>query len=278
MSLFVFLAVMCAALAHATWNALLKSTGKPWDNVAAQSYACAVVSGTVLLFVPAPAPESWPYLMASGCTQCFYMYMVSKVYKKGDYAVGYPLMRGLSPPFVALFSLLVLHEVMPMSELVGLACISLGVLTIGIGSIHNIISFKKQARLAVFCGFMIAFYAITDGTGSRHSGSPVAYTMWVFVLQGIGIFLLRIFKKHEMRVPIDNWRSWLGGTLSAAAYAVALWAMTMAPIASVAALRESSILFSALLGFLLLKEKPSLFRVLGAAMIAAGMIIFRLSF
>ena len=278
MNLTVFLAVLAAAFAHATWNALLKSDGKPWDNVTALSYACAIVSGSVLLFFPAPAQESWPYILASGGTQFFYMYMVSKVYKKGDYAVGYPLMRGLSPPFVALFGFLVLHETMPLSELVGLACISLGVLTIGFGSINNLHSFKKQAVLALYCGLMIAYYALVDGQGARLSGSPIAYTMWIFVLQGIGIACFRPFKKQPIAVSLASWKPWVAAVLSSAAYAIALWAMTQAPIATVAALRESSIFFSAVVGFLLLKEKPNLFRILGAALIAAGVITFRLSF
>ncbi len=304
MSLLVFLAVLTAALGHASWNALLKSEGKPWDNVTALSYACAVVSGAALFFFPPPAQVSWPYLLASGGTQFFYMYIVSKVYKKGDYAVGYPLMRGLSPPFVALFGFLVLHETMPLSELVGLACISLGVLTIGLGALkggdcrpqknsgslcersphetnaafEHIESFKKQAVLALYCGLMIAYYALVDGQGARLSGSPIAYTMWVFVLQGIGIAIFRPFKKHSVMVPLDNWKPWVGAVAASAAYAVSLWAMTLAPIATVAALRESSILFSALLGFIILKEKPNLFRIMGAALIALGVITFRLTF
>lgn len=278
MHLIVFFAVLAAAFGHATWNALLKSKGKPWDNVTALCYACTVVSGSVLFFFPAPAMASWPYILASGGTQCFYMYTVSKVYKKGDYAVGYPLMRGLSPPFVALFGFLFLHETMSLPELVGLACISLGVLIIGFSAINNLHSFRKQAVLALICGLMIAYYAIVDGTGARLSGSPIAYTMWVFVLQGIGVAIFRMFKKHPVYVPLDNWKPWFASCLSSAAYAVALWAMTLAPIAMVSALRESSILFSALLGFLILKEKPSLFRIMGAAMIAAGVITFRLSF
>lgn len=278
MSLFVFLAVLAAGFTHAAWNALLKSHGKPWDNVTTLSYACAIVSGAVLFFFPAPAQESWPYLLASGGTQFFYMYIVSKVYKKGDYAVGYPLMRGLSPPFVALFGFLVLHETMAMPELVGLACISLGVLIIGFGSIHNFHSFRKQAVLAVFCGLMIAYYALVDGQGSRLSGSPVAYTMWVFVLQGIGIAIFRLLKKHPVYVPLDNWKPWAGAVAASASYAVALWAMTQAPIATVAALRESSIFFSAVIGLLFLKEKPNLFRIMGAALIAVGVITFRLTF
>lgn len=299
MPLFVFFAVLTAAFAHAIWNALLKTTGRPWDNVTAASYACAVISGMVLLLVPAPEPESWPFLLTSGCSQCFYMYMVSKVYKKGDYAVGYPLMRGLSPPCVALFGFFVLHEAMALYELIGLACVSLGVLTIGFSSIQKnkggdyrpaslcepslaaseqMASFKKQLRIALLCGVMIAGYALIDGTGARLSNSPIAYTMWVFVLQGIGIALFRLFKKHPVTVPLDHWRPWVGAALSAAAYAVALWAMTQAPIAMVSALRESSIFFSALVGVVLLKEKPSLFRVLGAGLIACGVIMFRLGF
>ncbi len=278
MPLVVFLAVLTAALGHAVWNALLKSSGKPWDNVTALCYATAFTSALVLFFVPAPAPESWPYMIASGGTQFFYMYMVSKVYKKGDYAVGYPLMRGLSPPFVALFGFLFLHETMMLNEMLGLACISLGVLAIGISAIHHFHSFKKQGMLALFCGLMIAYYALVDGTGARLSNSSVAYTMWVFVLQGIGVFIFRAFKKHALWIPLDSWKPWLGAVLSSAAYAVALWAMTQAPIAMVAALRESSILFSAIVGIWLLKEKPSLFRIMGAAMIAAGVITFRLTF
>ena len=278
MSLVVFLAVLTAALGHATWNALLKSHGKPWDNVTSLSYACAIVSGAVLFFFPAPSPASWPYILASGGTQFFYMYLVSKVYKKGDYAVGYPLMRGLSPPFVALFGFVVLHEAIPLSELVGLALISLGVLTIAFSAIHNLTSFKKQALLAIFCGLMIAFYAIVDGQGARLSNSSIAYTMWIFVLQGIGIAIFRLFKKQPLYVPLGHWKPWVGAVAASAAYAVALWAMTLAPIATVAALRESSIFFSALVGFLILREKPNLFRIMGAALIAAGVITFRLSF
>ncbi|MBY0429340.1 MAG: DMT family transporter [Alphaproteobacteria bacterium] len=278
MPLTVFLAVLAAALGHATWNALLKSHGKPWDNITALSYADAIVCAIALFFFPAPAQASWPFLLASGGTQFFYMYIVSKVYKKGDYAVGYPLMRGLSPPFVALFGFLVLHETMSVPELIGLACISLGVLTIGFGAIHNLVSFKKQALLALFCGLMIAYYALVDGQGARLSNSTIAYTLWVFLLQGVGVAIFRALKKQPLMVPLNHWKPWAGAVLSIAAYSVALWAMTLAPIATVAALRESSILFSALVGFLILREKPNLFRIMGAALIAAGVITFRLSF
>jgi drug/metabolite transporter (DMT)-like permease len=150
------------------------------------------------------------------------------------------------------------------------------VLTIGFGSISNLVAFKKQAVLALICGLMIAYYAIVDGTGARLSSSPIAYTMWVFVLQGIGTVLFRLFKKHPLAVPLNTWKPWAGAVLSSGAYAVALWAMTLAPIATVAALRESSIFFSAILGIVILKEKPNRFRILGACLIAAGVITFRL--
>jgi drug/metabolite transporter (DMT)-like permease len=273
----VFLAVLAAALGHAIWNALLKSEGKPWDNVTALSYACAVLSCAALPFLPVPDASSWPYIAASGCTQFFYMSLVAKVYKKGDYAVGYPLMRGLSPPFTALFAFLFLHEAMRVSEMLGLLAISCGVLLMGFGAIKNLASFKKQARLALLCGVMIAGYALVDGSGARLSNSPIAYTLWVFLLQGIGIFIYRVIRKQGISVPLNHWKPWVAAALSAAAYAIALWAMTKAPIAMVAALRESSILFSALISFLILREKPNLFRILGVVSIAVGMVLFRLN-
>lgn len=277
MPFYVFLALMAAALGHASWNALLKSDGRPWDNVTALSYATALLSLVVVLFLPAPAMESWPYILASGGVQFFYMKIVSKVYKRGDYAVGYPLMRGLSPPFTALAGFLFLHEAINPIELAGLLGISCGVLMIGFSSIRDLVRFRKQFLLALFCGMMISYFALVDGTGVRLSHAPIAYTLWIFILQGMGVFLFRLIRKEGVSIPLGSWKPWVGATLSAAAYAVALWAMTLAPIATVAALRESSIFFSALIGLLFLREKPSLFRVLGALFIAGGVIAFRLA-
>ncbi|NDE89842.1 MAG: hypothetical protein EB059_01680 [Alphaproteobacteria bacterium] len=278
MSLTIFLIILATALVHAVWNALLKNNGNPWDNVTAVSYATGSISLVALFFLPLPDSASWPYLLASGGTQFYYLYLLSKVYEKGEYAVGYPLMRGLSLPFVALFSYLFLHEVLSPSEMLGLAGISGGILLMAFSALHDLTAFKKQAGLALTCAMMVAYYMMMDGTGARLSGNSASYTVWIYLLQASGVFIFRTLRKDKGVIPIGHWNPWMVAVLSIIVYIVQLWAVTKAPIALVSALRESSVLFSALVGFIILREKPNLFRILSVMVLTAGIIVFRLHF
>jgi drug/metabolite transporter (DMT)-like permease len=279
MSLGILLLVLFAALMHASWNVLVKSGEDKFLSSVLIATGAAVIAGPALLFLPAPAVASWPFIALSTVLQVIYYFLLSAAYHGGEMNRVYPLMRGTAPLLVVALSGWLLGETLHPAALVAVVALCAGVLGL-IGDPRVLWRSGNATRYALANAVVIASYSLTDGHGVRLSGAPEAYTLWIFFTQGVAMFGWAAFaRRREFFTRLrQRWPVALGGGgLSIASYGLALMAMTQAPVALVAALRESSILFGILLARLLLKEKISASRVFAVALIVAGVIGMRLA-
>ena len=273
-SLPVTLAVLGAALLHATWNALVKaSEDKALDTVAVAA-GSGLIALAVALFLPAPAAASWPWLAGSAAVHILYFLFLAGAYRWGDLSYSYPIMRGGGPLIVAVAGVFLLQEIPSFRQAAGIVLISAGILAFARGS-HD----RRATWFAVGNAAVIAAYTLIDAQGARASGAPVSYTLWFFVANGVVITGLALLQQGA-RIPAYLHRFWLrslaGGACAAGAYAIALWAMTLAPVALVAALRETSVIFAAVIAFVIFKEKMTGPRVAATCAVLAGLVTLRI--
>jgi len=273
----VFGVVMVAALLHASWNAIVKSALDKLFTMIMVTTAAAGLSAVLIPFLTAPTSSSFPYAVASACLQVIYFPLVARTYQVSDMSRTYPLMRGTAPLIVAIVSAFQMDDALSPVAWMGVVAICFGVFSIALGTTR---SDGKGIRLALLNAVVIAAYTLIDGLGVRKSGAPAAYTLWVFLLTGVPLALWAIGAKKSTFVPYvgHHWRLGIaGGIGTTASYGLALWAMTVAPIAVVAALRETSILFATLIAGFVLRESIGVRRVISACIIAGGAAILRLA-
>ena len=277
MPLIVFAVVMFAALLHAGWNVIVKSAHDKFLTTIIVTASAAGLSAALLPFVTAPAPASWAYAAASAVLQIAYFLLIARTYQIADMSQAYPLMRGTAPIIVAFVSVFQMGDVLSPIGWAGVIAICLGIFTMALGDRAND---RKGISLALLNALVIAGYTLIDGAGVRRSGAPAAYTLWVFLLTGLPLALWAASARKAAFFPYfgRHWRLGLaGGVATTASYGLALWAMTVAPVAVVAALRETSILFGTLLAGLVLKEHIGPRRVISACIIACGAAILPLA-
>jgi drug/metabolite transporter (DMT)-like permease len=278
LSLGVTLAVLGAAFLHALWNALLKgSAGEPVLDTALIVAGSCVVCLPLLPFVPLPAPAAWPFAIASVVMHFGYYLMLAQAYRLGDLSFAYPLMRGVAPALVTILGLVFLDERLDAKTIVGIAMICTGIVTIAwfASGRHTM----AAAGFALGNAVIIATYTLIDGAGARASGNALSYVVWLMPIEGIPFLLYVGLRRGRASVDyiVARWRRGLiGGAASIGAYGIVLWAMTLAPVAIVAALREVSVVFAALMGTWFLKESFGWRRLAGAVGVAAGVATLRL--
>ena len=282
----VMLAVLAGAVLHAGWNALVKSSGDKELDTALVHFLGAVVALPLLLVVGLPPTVALPFIAASLVIHIGYYIALAGAYKHGELGLTYPIMRGFAPLLVALGSSAVLGEAPTPMSWVGIVGITLGVALVGLAHPGETLHHRKALAYAFATAAIIAIYTFVDGRGVRVTAAAgytaAAYVALLFVLDGLPYPALVYFRRDRLgRQAILAYarRRWplaaLGGTASIGSYAIALWAMTQAPVASVAALRETSVLFAALLGVWLLKEKFGVQRGVGTLVILAGVVALR---
>lgn len=272
----VFALVLFAAALHAGWNAIVKGSGDKFLTTVAICLAAAIVAAPILPFMPLPAQASWAHLGFSIVLQTIYYGLVAAAYSRADMSVAYPIMRGTAPLMVALLAGVVFHESLPHTGWIGIGLISGGILSMAFLGRHGS---RSGFGLALLNALVIAVYTLNDGLGARASGAPISYTLWLSLLTAPPILALAL-KLRGRRVLTQVAASWrdglIGGTGAMVCYGVALWAMTFAPVAVVAALRETSILFATVISALVLGEKVGWPRTIAAAVIALGAAVLRL--
>lgn len=273
------LVVLAGALLHATWNVLTKSGRDPLIDTTLILLSGSFLAVLVLPFIAGPAPASWPFIAVSCTLELVYFVLLAAAYRLGDMGLAYPLMRGTAPLLVALFSGAVLGEKLSLTASCGISAICGGVLVMALGH-HRRGGDWRPVGLALANAVVIAAYTMVDGMGARRSGHPIAYTLAIFLAASL-VFVPCIIAMHPRQVMAalrQRWRqSLIGGASIIMSYAFALWAMTRAPIAPVAALRETSILFGLLLAGLVLHERLGRARIAGALLILAGAVILRVA-
>ena len=283
----VMLAVLGGAILHAGWNALVKSSGDKELDTALVHFLGAVVALPLLLIVGLPPVAALPFIAASLVIHIGYYIALAGAYKHGELGLTYPIMRGFAPLLVALGSSAVLDEAPSMMAWAGIVGITLGVALVGLAHPGETLHHRKALAFAFSNALIIAVYTFVDGKGVREAvavgHSAASYVMLLFVLDGLPYPSLVFFRRDAAgrRAILDYARRrWplaaLGGAASIGSYAIALWAMTVAPVASVAALRETSVLFAALLGVWLLKERFGAQRAAGTLVIVGGVMALRM--
>jgi phosphonate utilization associated putative membrane protein len=281
------LAVLCGAMLHAGWNALVKSSDDKQADTALVHFLGALVALPVALWVGLPHPECWPFMAASLAIHVGYYVALAGAYQHGELGLTYPIMRGVAPLLVALGSAAIIGESPSAGAWLGIIGITVGVALVGLSHPGQALHHGKAVAFAFANAAIIASYTFVDGLGVRQAGPAVtevlSYVMWLFVLDGFPYPLLLWWRRGPQgrQMLVDYARSrWplaaLGGAASIGSYAIALWAMTRAPVASVAALRETSVLFATVLGTLMLKERFGVQRALGAVVIVGGVMALRL--
>jgi drug/metabolite transporter (DMT)-like permease len=279
MDLSIALAVLLAALLHASWNALLKSGRDPLLDTAAIVIGGGVVALPLVFVIPVPLAASWPYIAGSALIHIAYYLLMVNAYRTGDLSLVYPLMRGTAPVITALLGVLFLQEWPGSLSWLGIALISLGVFALALRTVDHRPS-GAAIGFALTNAAVIAIYTIIDGRGARVAQDAWSYICWLFVIDAIPFTLLVAYLRRGSFVTAmleRRWRGLLGGGLSAAAYAISVWAMTKAPVALVASLRETSVLFAALIGARVLRERLNARRWVGACAIVLGALALKLA-
>lgn len=268
-------AVLGSAVLHAGWNVAVRAQRDRRREMALMVVGAAVVCITVLPFLTPPARESWPYLGVSGVLHVLYFILIGEAYSRGGVSLAYPLMRGTAPVITAIFAQLVLGEPLSPFGWAGVLGISAGVVLMARRS--GAPGETAAIPFALANSLVIAAYTLNDAVGARASGSPVAYTLWVEPLSLVPT-LFWLLRGQRLKLPdlAESARGLIGGGCSMAAYAVALWAMTIAPVAPVAAVRETAMLFGVAFARLFLGERPGARGWLAAGTIAAGAAVLRL--
>ncbi|ENA0610709.1 EamA family transporter [Enterobacter bugandensis] len=277
MTLTVFCILLFAALLHASWNAIVKAGTDKLYSAISVSGSATLIALVLLPFSPQPSAESWPFLIVSCALQVVYTVLVAKTYQVSDMSQTYPLMRGTAPLLVALFSVLALGDSLSWLAWSGIGTICLSILAMAMaGRMRS----RKGIWLALLNACFIAGYTLVDGTGVRLSDTALGYTLWTFFMNGFCLlaWAMAARRREASGYLRLHWKKGLlGGVGTMGSYGLALWAMTQAPLAVVAALRETSILFGALIAFVVLKEKVAGLRIAAAVGIAGGAILLRLA-
>ena len=279
MDLSVLALVLLTAAVHAGWNGWLKKASPDFIGLAAISVGWLIVGAVAVFFVGWPAPVSWPYLLSTTIVHMFYTGLLVGAYRHGELSLTYPIARGTGPLLVALAAPFFLNERLDPPDLLAVGLIVPGIMVIGLAGgradLHN----RHAILLSLATGFTIALYTLIDAAGARSGPSPHTYSAWLFVLAASALLLAAfvIYRGATITLLTPHLRRGAPvGIISALAYMVVLWAMTVAPVALVAAIRETSIFFAALIGWWFLGEKITGLRWLGVVLTVIGLVIARL--
>lgn len=270
--------VLLAALLHALWNAFLKAGEDKLLSIAAIVVATGFIGLFLSPFVGLPAPEAWPYLLSSVLIHfCYYLFL-SQAYRYGEFALVYPMARGTGPLIVVLWSVWVLGEQLSTLQLWTIAGIISGIMVFasrGIGAIsHN----NKLLLYVLLTAVSIAAYTLVDGRGGRASQNIPAYMVWLSILDVFPILLFTLTRRPARQILRHSVqpRALFAAAVSLAAYWIVVWAMTQAPIALVAALRETSIIIATLIGTFYFKERSGYRRFVAAFMICVSIAVLKI--
>ncbi|MCH7882663.1 MAG: EamA family transporter [Proteobacteria bacterium] len=270
--------VLFAALLHASWNAMVKSGGTPEFSIASYQLIGALVCLPLLLLVPLPSAESWPMILLSVFWHNIYYFTLAKSYRTGDLSQMYPLFRGLAPVLVAIGAAIFAQEWLSPGSMIGVGLISLGLISITLlGGQFGRIS-PQALRWGLATSVLIAAYTVTDGLGVRAAGNSLSYILWLFVLEPWPICLTLLLLDR------GGWFAYLrqkpakivaGGLASSSAYGLVIFAMGLGSMAMVSSLRETSVIFAALIGTLIFREPFGRQRIIAAILVSMGIVLIR---
>jgi len=271
--------VLLAALMHAVWNALVKSSSDRLIELTALNLAAGTAALVLLPFVGLPGSESIPFLIGTTIVHVAYYVLLLLSYARGGLSLVYPVARGSSPIFVAAVSGIVLGESLGTMQWLGVGFIAVSITSLAFSGGLRALS-SHAVGFALATGVSIAAYTLIDGAGARVSTSASSYIVSLFVLNAFPMLVLTLLMRRG--VALERFRAqWktaaLGGVLSFMAYGLAIWAMTRGTIALVSALRETSVVLAAIIGATFLHESFGRWRVVASIGVATGIIVLRLA-
>lgn len=277
LSLTVTFAVIAAAVTHAAWNAIAHGIRDQTLAFALIGLGGIAVGIPLVILAAIPHGACWPYLLGSVAIHVFYNLLLMQCYRLGEFSQVYPLARGTSPLVVTILAAIFVHEDLALPQIVGVLVVSGGLATL-------VLAGRRPGRgafaAAVGTGLTIAAYTTVDGVGVRLSGSPVGYIGWLMVLESLCVPMFAAFRRRDVLLKQPK-RILLGGlaagALSVLAYGLVLWAQTRGALAPIAALRETSVIFGAIIGTLVFREPFGRTRVAATVLVAAGIVLLNVS-
>jgi uncharacterized membrane protein len=275
----VFAALLFAAFLSATWNAIVKGGSNKYLHAVLVANSAAIIAAVVLPFLKQPAREAWVYIAASSVLQVFYYVLLAAVFRAGDMSHAYPMMRGGAPLLVSLASGPLIGEALSVGKWIGVIMICIGVMSLAWEARFRTSTHRGVVRYALLNAGVIAGYTVVDGIGVRVSGASTGYLMWNLVMTALILsgWTLLTRRGELFSYAVGRVRSALiGGIATTVAYGIILWAMTQAPIAAVAALRETSMIFVLAMAVIFFKERAGVRRYGATALIVCGAAAIRL--
>jgi drug/metabolite transporter (DMT)-like permease len=276
----VFFAVLAAAAMHAGWNSVIKAGSDPLVTTTHLTLFSGAIALCCLPFVAVPQPSVWKWIALSVAVHVVYRLMVVGAYRHGDLAQVYPIMRGTAPMLTAVASVLLIGEWIGVTGFIAVATLSTGVFLISLRGGRVAALNRSGVMFAIVAAICTCAYTLADGIGARENGSGPSYALWLAVCNSIASQVAGVWfggRSVYATLRSNALASLGGGAMMMGSYFVAIWAMTQAPIALVAALRESSVLFGAIIAAVFLKEPVTRWRVVALSLIFAGMVLLRVA-
>jgi len=278
MTLFPVSLILLAALLHAVWNAIVKQASDRMLSLGLVALGQVIPGAILAVFLPFPGWEAFPYIIASTVIHWGYFTMLGRAYAHGDLSVVYPIARGSVPVLVSLWAWILIGEALPLAAWGGIVMVTLGIQVVSWGALRGGVG-RAAFFYALGTGFFISAYSVVDGIGVRLSVDTLAYVAWGAFLHAFIVVFVAARRAPLLRgVPVrDVVIGLAGGAVSMLAYGLVLYAKTLTVLGAVSALRETSVVFAALIGVLLLGEGNWRRRLLSALIVAAGVVVIALS-
>lgn len=270
--------VLLSAVLHATWNALTKSSGDRVVTMAGVMGTCAALGAAASLFLPAPEPAALPFLLCSAVFHFGYQQFLLGAYRHGDLSLVYPIARGLAPLLVAVLAAAFAGELPRPVQALGIAIASAAMASFALEPREPHPGVARSVASAFVTAAMIGSYTFLDGLGVRHAGNPFSYVAWNCWATSLAFCAFALVHTRGRLAPfLENAgvRGIAGGVLATVGYGIVLWAMSRGAMANVSALRETSVVFAALIGTRLLGEGFSARRIGAALCVALGVLLLQ---
>jgi drug/metabolite transporter (DMT)-like permease len=273
----VTLVVLAAAVTHATWNAIAHGIKDQTLAFALIGVGGIAVSVPLVIVAAPPRSAAWPYLLASVGIHVFYNLLLMQCYRLGEFSQVYPLARGISPPVVTILAAVFVNEHLALPQIGGVVIVSAGLAFLVFGGRHP---GRGAFIAAVGTGLTIAAYTTVDGVGVRLSHSPVGYIGWLMILESLCVPMFALVRRRDvlLKQPPRILLSGLAaGALSVLAYGLVLWAQTKGALAPIAALRETSVIFGAIIGTLVFREPFGRIRIAATILVVTGIVLLNVA-
>jgi len=275
----LFSLVLLSAVIHAAWNAMVKSSGDRLLSLTSLMVPSALIGLIIVVWAPLPPPTVIPFLLFSTLSYSVHYAALLAAYRHGDLSQVYPIARGSGPLFIALLSAPLAGEVLSPLAWLGILAICTGILVLAIRR-HGVGAPARGIVYALIVGLTIASYSFSDAFGARLPSNPFSYIGWLLIVQLMPLLTATVLTRRRLILPFvkrNYGRSLLGGTLASFGYAVVVWAYSQGTIAPIAALRETSVIFAAIIGTIFMGEPFGRWRIAAATAVAAGVLLLNLA-